>query len=108
MARQLVRNVRAVGAENLRPLATMKRSMTAGPKTTSARSSRPVPAAKLAARLAANNSALARALVAGAARATTSRVKPAASAGTMSLCQRAMTEATCDGAGCIPYIYCVR
>ena len=79
----MVRSVRAVGAEKARALATMKRSMTVGQKTTSGRSSRPTSRLKPAARLAANNRALARALLGGAARATTSRAKAAASSGTV-------------------------
>ena len=101
MARQLVRRVRAVGAEKARELTTMKRSMTGGQKTTSARSSTPAPRAKQASRLAANSNALARAVLAGAAWATTWRAKAAASAGTMSLCHASMARATSGLTLCI-------
>ena len=89
-----MRSVRAVGAENTPALATMKRSMTAGQNTTSALSSKPAETAKLAERLAANSSALARAVLAGAALPTTSRANAAASAGTTLLCQCPLARAT--------------
>jgi len=68
--------------------------MTGGQKTTSGRSSRPAATAKLAARLAANSSALARPRLAGPAELTTWRANTAASAGTIWLCQRAITAVT--------------